>query len=354
MKTKKFTSSLMACATMCALVLAPVTSTPVPYSNDTIAIVQTLDANAASVRKCFTINTSNTPVYSNTNLSSKIGSIYPTDEIVVNDVTSKYTKVTYPISGGRTKTGYIATSAILTGTTGNTYTSKGTFPTYKRNTTDSKLKYGSVAKNDKCIVLGTKSGMVQIKYPVSGGFKYAFITASDAKNYLGYGVSNSVNNNQSSNNNQSLRFPLKGSITTSSSVKTNGQYCDYKAAAGTPIYAPCDGTVTFYQSYATSYKKLASYGNYFMFTSNNGQYKVKGAHLKSFKDVKLKYTNSMTYPCSASKYKCATVTLATRTVKQGDVIGYTGSTGNASGPHLHIEVTKNGKTVDPRAVFKTW
>ena len=94
---------------------------------------------------------------------------------------------------------------------------------------------------------------------------------------------------------------------------------DMAVAQGTPIYAALDGTVT-----AVGYN--ATYGNYVIITHHSG-YKTLYGHMKATACRKgnFVYTNT--------------------------VIGYVGSTGMSTGPHLHFTVYKNGKTINPFAVL---
>jgi murein DD-endopeptidase MepM/ murein hydrolase activator NlpD len=95
---------------------------------------------------------------------------------------------------------------------------------------------------------------------------------------------------------------------------------DFAAPTGTPIYAAGDGTVE-------RANRFGAYGNYIRIRHNE-TYKTAYAHLHKFaKGIS-----------SGSR------------VKQGQVIGYVGSTGRSTGPHLHYEVLKNGKQVNPHSV----
>lgn len=261
-----------------------------------------------------------------------------TDECKIMKISGNAVQVKYPVGKG-TKTAWFARSAFtscdISKGAADKWTQAKKATIYRRS--DGKNSFGSISAGDVCYKLATKGNYTQVIYPVSGGYKMGWMKTGDIDN-----------------GKAALYYPLKGSITRSSSVKTNGYYCDYKASSGTPIYAPADGTVKFQQSYSTKYKKLASYGNQILFTSGNGQYTVRCAHLSKFNGVSPKYTSSLSYPCSSSKYACSTVTLKTKTVKKGELLGYTGKTGNASGPHMHLEVKKNGKAVDPAKVFATW
>ena len=102
---------------------------------------------------------------------------------------------------------------------------------------------------------------------------------------------------------------------------SSGKYhgaVDFSGAgiSGTPIYAVADGYVV------TSMAKMrngsyVSYGNYVLIAHYNGLYTLY-AHMSSRK------------------------VSTGETVKQGQVIGTVGSTGNSTGPHLHFEVRTNG------------
>lgn len=136
---------------------------------------------AASVRKCYTISSSNTRVYSNTGLTRGSGWIYGSDEVTVLDIHDKYSWVKYPVSRGGTKKGYIATKDILTAVSGNNYKAGARITTYRR---PGGASYGYIDRNDTVMVLGKTGNYTQVKYPVSGGYKYAFITTGNAEKYL--------------------------------------------------------------------------------------------------------------------------------------------------------------------------
>jgi murein DD-endopeptidase MepM/ murein hydrolase activator NlpD len=91
---------------------------------------------------------------------------------------------------------------------------------------------------------------------------------------------------------------------------------DFTAKTGTPIYATGDGIV------ARADNTASGFGNHIVLRHGFG-YETLYAHL--------------------SKYKCR----AGQRIKRGDIIGYVGSTGRSEGPHLHYEVHKNGKVVNP-------
>lgn len=95
---------------------------------------------------------------------------------------------------------------------------------------------------------------------------------------------------------------------------------DFAAPSGTPIYAAGNGTIV-------KIGRNGGYGNYVKIKHANG-YATAYAHLSKFaKGLK-----------NGSK------------VKQGDVIAYVGSTGRATGPHLHYEVMVSGSQVNPKDV----
>ncbi len=140
-----------------------------------------LPVSAMAADKGYTITSGNTKVYSNTALTKSYGTIYGSDEVTINYIADTYVKVTYPTTKGRTKTGYIRTSALFTAMSGWEYTARAKTTTYRRPGGSS---YGYVAKGDKVLVLGESGGYTQLRYPTSTGNKFAFVKNADLKDKI--------------------------------------------------------------------------------------------------------------------------------------------------------------------------
>ncbi|MBT3551928.1 MAG: M23 family metallopeptidase [Rhodospirillaceae bacterium] len=92
---------------------------------------------------------------------------------------------------------------------------------------------------------------------------------------------------------------------------------DFAAPRGTPIYAAGNGTVVYRA-------RNGAYGNYIRIR-HNSEYSTAYGHMSRF----------------SRKVRRG------RRVKQGQIIGYVGTTGRSTGPHLHYEVLNRGRQLNP-------
>ena len=102
-------------------------------------------------------------------------------------------------------------------------------------------------------------------------------------------------------------------------VSTGHRAIDYAAAAGTPIRVVGDGVVTFAGWSTVGYGNLTSIRHNSVFSTNY-------AHQSK---IIVSYGQKVT---------------------QGQIIGYVGTTGFSTGPHLHFEMVKNGTKINPLTV----
>ena len=98
--------------------------------------------------------------------------------------------------------------------------------------------------------------------------------------------------------------------------RRNHKGVDLAQPSGTPVYATADGIVSMAERYS-------SYGNYIQI-EHGGELQTRYAHLSGY------------------------AVAAGEQVRKGQLIGYVGSTGRSTGPHLHYEVRVAGEAVDPR------
>jgi len=98
--------------------------------------------------------------------------------------------------------------------------------------------------------------------------------------------------------------------------RRNHKGVDLAQPNGTPVYATADGIVSRAEPYS-------SYGNYIQI-EHGGELQTRYAHLSGY------------------------AVAAGQQVSKGQLIGFVGSTGRSTGPHLHYEVRVAGEAVDPR------
>ena len=91
---------------------------------------------------------------------------------------------------------------------------------------------------------------------------------------------------------------------------------DFSAKSGTPIYATGDGKISKLR------KSRRGYGNHVIIDHGYG-YKTLYAHMQKY------------------------IVHKGQKVKRGEVIGYVGNTGTSVAPHLHYEVIKDNRKIDP-------
>ena len=99
-------------------------------------------------------------------------------------------------------------------------------------------------------------------------------------------------------------------------VKKLHKGIDYKAPIGTPVYATADGIILKAES------KETGYGNRIVI-KHDQQFESHYAHLSEIQVTK------------------------GQKIKKGDLIGLVGNSGTSSAPHLHYEVRKDGKALNP-------
>lgn len=159
---------------------------------------------------------------------------------------------------------------------------------------------------------------------------YASLTVDGKKNEIFYiqnasGKGMWINENGMNNKPLLMKTPIDGARLSSNfglrrhpilGYTRQHTGIDFAAPTGTPIYASGDGVI------AKKYRS-GSYGNYIKIR-HNGTYDTAYAHMSRF----AKYAEG-------------------QRVSQGDIIGYVGTTGRSTGPHLHYEVHKNGVPINP-------
>lgn len=126
--------------------------------------------SSSNYMKCYVLSTGNkTPVYMDKSLTTRGTSnpskkyaayIYANDEIYVYSMNTTYAYISYPVSNGTRKYGYVKTSAITSyNCSKNAQKATGKITTYRRPGSGS---YGTIVKGDTVYPIASSNGWIQI------------------------------------------------------------------------------------------------------------------------------------------------------------------------------------------------
>ena len=155
-------------------------------------------------------------------------------------------------------------------------------------------------------------------------------------------------------------FSISGASTTGGCANGQSVVHDLSISVGNPIYAGMDGQIEYIQYLCNGI--LYSYGNQARLTdSSTGTYILYG-HLSSFVGASAQVSKTC-HEVYGQSAKCGAAACSSgiqknvimkKNVKRGELIGYTGNTGNSEGPHLHVEIHEGGSgtcITDPYAAM---
>lgn len=160
------------------------------------------------------------------------------------------------------------------------------------------------------LILGGKSYPIYRYLDRSGESDYYDATGASARKAL---LKTPIDGAKISSTYGNRNHPILGYTTMHRGV-------DFAAPTGTPIFAAGDGMVEVRD-------RDGAYGNYIRIR-HNGEFATAYAHMSRFE------------PRIARGVR----------VRQGQIIGYVGTTGRSTGPHLHFEVLQSNKQVNPMSV----
>jgi len=173
------------------------------------------------------------------------------------------------------------------------------------NSKSKKTKYGNIEYIN--LIIENKD-LEYFLFETDGGF-YDYFN-SDGKNVKKSLLKTPIDGARLSSNFGMRKHPILGYNKLHKGV-------DFAAKSGTPIYAGGNGVIEFAGN-------NGGYGKYIRIRHNN-EYKTAYAHLSKFKKGISKGAR----------------------VNQGNIIGFVGSTGNSTGPHLHYEIIYQTKQINP-------